>query len=631
MGKVKELDPRLVSKIAAGEVIERPASVVKELVENSLDAGATRVEVAIERGGLERIIVSDDGEGMTPEDLRLAIRRHTTSKISTEADLERVTSLGFRGEALASIVEVAKVTITTRAREAALDLDLDSAGSPDPGGAGASAVRLTVEGGVGVDDPHLAVEPAARAPGTTVEVCELFYNVPARRKHLRSEKTERYQILRVMKRFILAWPLVHFTLKSDGRKVLEVPPTPELRERVAALYGPKLARSLVEVDEEGLGPVRVFGLISRPSSRATAPTGGRFARERRRTVRTSQEQFIFINGRWVRDPGLNQAITQAYESVAVASPARPMVFLFLELPPELVDVNVHPRKEEVRFADQQLVQAQVKRALQRALLSHKVVPKLELKLEPEPELEPGRRQEAKPRLQLDLKRELAEARLELHHRPRQRRQEQPSPESSPRYPPPEEEFQVLGQLHHTYILVQTEEGLELIDQHVAHERVLYERFLEQITNGAIGRQRLLIPLTLEFPPEEAELLAENLPLLESLGLGLEPFGRGSFLLREWPEVLAERLTEEEAHEALERLMERLRAGERPERGELVEELAAELACAAALKKNTPLTPEEMEALVRQLKNAGNPYTCPHGRPIVVKYTLEELERHFNRR
>lgn len=190
---------------------------------------------------------------------------------------------------------------------------------------------------------------------------------------------------------------------------------------------------------------------------------------------------------------------------------------------------------------------------------------------------------------------------------------------------------MLGQLHRTYILVQTEEGLELIDQHVAHERVLYERFLEQITNGAVGRQRLLIPFTLEFPPEEAELLVENLPLLKDLGLGLEPFGRGSFLLREWPETLAEWLTKEEAHEALERLLERLRAGERPERSELMEELAAELACAAALKKNTPLTPEEMVALVRQLKNAGNSYTCPHGRPIVIKYTLEEIERHFSRR
>jgi DNA mismatch repair protein MutL len=584
MGKVRVLDPHLVNKIAAGEVIERPASVVKELVENSLDAGATRVEVAIEHGGLTKIVVSDDGEGMSPEDLQLAIRRHTTSKIATEHDLEKIITLGFRGEALASIVEVSKTVISTRAR-----------GSEE-------AVRLEVAGG-----EILSIEPSGRAPGTTVEAHNLFYNTPARRKYLRGERTEGHHITRMMKRFVLARPLVHFRLMS-GRTVLNAPPQKDLRERVAALYGPEFARRLIEVQSKG-NLVRVYGLVSLP--------------EEARADR--QDQFIFVNRRYVRDQAVNYAISRAYEGL-VKSGRFPPAFISIEISPELVDVNVHPRKEEVRFADIRLVQGEVRRALEAGLLSRQIIPKLD---EVRPQAGQPRRERISYReyrhspeegLELDLKQEFAE--LAAHTRSTF---PQPPPTSEPRR-------KILGQLHNTYILVQTEEGLELIDQHVAHEQILYEKFMAQLRDGEIPRQRLLIPLTIELPKDEADLLAAWLDsLAQRLGIGLEAFGGGSFILRDWPQVLAERLTKESAREVLEKILRIIEAGDEPQFSELVEQVAAELACAAAIVKNTPLSLEEMEALVRHLQRLENPYRCPHGRPIIVKYTLEDLEKRFGRR
>ncbi|MFQ6090898.1 MAG: hypothetical protein ACE5LD_05615, partial [Candidatus Bipolaricaulia bacterium] len=312
------------------------------------------------------------------------------------------------------------------------------------------------------------------------------------------------------------------------------------------------------------------------------------------------------------------AISRAYEGLAKGGEFPP-VFLFVEIESEMVDVNVHPRKEEVRFSDARLVQAEVKRALQAAFLSHQIVPKLEPKQQRNHQLDHAQYRRAYPGegLAFDLRRELAERR-------------------APSWPPapqePEMGWRILGQLHNTYILVQTGEGLELIDQHVAHERILYEKFLEQLLDGEVPRQRLLIPVTIELPQDEAQLLAEHLEFLDKkLGIGLAPFGGGSFILHDCPEILAERLTKEGAWEAMEKLLKILESGEEPGFSELAEEVAAELACAGALSKNTPLPPEEMVSLVQELRELENPYRCPHGRPIIVKYTLEDLERRFGRR
>ncbi len=588
--KVKVLDPHIVNKIAAGEVIERPASVIKELIENALDAEAAKIEIAVEGGGERRLCVADDGSGMTQEDLLLAIQRHTTSKISSEEDLFQIRTLGFRGEALASIVEVSKTVITTKSDDSS------------------EGVRVEIEGG-----RVLTVKATGRARGTTVDVRELFFNVPARRKFLKSPKTEFFHIVRTVKRFALAYPRVHFRLEHDGKLVLDLPPTSDLRQTIAQLYTPELARALLDVHATIPG-LTVRGLVS-PAQ----------------LVRPDRsEQFLFVNGRFVRDSQINYAISQAYES-ALKGDQHPYIFLFIEIDPRAVDVNVHPQKAEVRFTEPVKVQALVKQAITKALTSAHAVPRWERPSPPSPlpwvptgEGCPQGGVRAKgeviqPRApQLDLQKEIEALR------------EKPIPSPAPAEALPS--FRVLGQLHGTYILVQTESGLEIIDQHVAHERILYERFLAQLKEQKVLRQRLLIPVTIEMPPDKAELLAAHLrDFDERLGIGIEHFGGGTFVLREWPQVLTSDWSKSEFAATIERVLNVLEHEAEPTLEELAKTLAARVACEAAVVKNKPLRPEEMTELIRQLKQTQNPYTCPHGRPIVLAYSLEELEKRFGRR
>lgn len=590
--KVKVLDAHLVNKIAAGEVIERPASVAKELIENALDAGATKIELFVEGGGERRLCVADDGEGMTQEDLLLAIQRHTTSKISSEDDLYNIRTLGFRGEALASIVEVSKTVITSKSDE-----------SPE-------GVQVEIEGG-----RVLSVKAAGRARGTTVDVRELFFNVPARRKFLKSQKTEFFHTVRVVKRFALAYPNVHFRLEHDRKNVLDLPPGNDLRQTIAQLYTPELARALLDV-HTAIPGITVRGLVS--------PL---------QIVRSDRtEQFLFVNGRFVKDTQINYAISQAYES-ALKGDQHPYIFLFIEIDPRAVDVNVHPQKAEVRFAEPIKVQAVVKQAITKALTSAHAVPRLEKALtlpgeHPSPvghyERGAGGEGPAHSRTREPIPSLIAKQ-LDLRHELEVLRQAATAPEPAP-------SFRVLGQLHGTYILVQTESGLEIIDQHIAHERILYEKFLAQLREHKVIRQRLLIPITIEMPPDKAELLAAHLKDLdERLGIGIEHFGGGTFILRDWPQVLTSEWSKTEFTETIERLLAVLEQEAEPSLEELAKTLAARVACEAAVVKNKPLRPEEMTELIRQLKQTQNPYSCPHGRPIVLAYSLEELEKRFGRR
>jgi len=581
--KVKVLDAHLVNKIAAGEVIERPASVAKELIENALDAGATTIEVAVEGGGERRLCVADDGEGMTQEDLLLAIQRHTTSKISSEEDLFQIRTLGFRGEALASIVEVSKTVITSKSD------------------ASAEGVQVEIEGG-----RVLTVKAAGRARGTTVDVRELFFNVPARRKFLKSAKTEFFHIVRAVKRFALAYPNVHFRLEHDGKLVLDLPPSTELRQIIARLYTADFARALLDVSIAIPG-LAVRGLVS-PSHLT-------------RSDRT--EQFLFVNGRFVKDAQINYAISQAYESV-LKSEQYPYIFLFIEIDPRAVDVNVHPQKAEVRFAEPIKVQALVKQAITKALTSAHAAPrfessKIQVESSKSNNLELQTSHVERPRGEsFNVRKELT-----VHQQPFV---------SSPVSPEHAPSFRILGQLHGTYIIVQTESGLEIIDQHVAHERILYERFLAQLKENKIIRQRLLIPVTVEMPPDKAELLAAHLKDLdERVGIGIEHFGGGTFVLRDWPQALTSDWSKSEFSATIERVLATLEQEAEPTLEELAKVLAARVACEAAVVKNKPLRPEEMTELIRQLKQTQNPYSCPHGRPIVLAYSLEELERKFGRR
>ncbi|MCL6641974.1 MAG: DNA mismatch repair endonuclease MutL, partial [Candidatus Bipolaricaulota bacterium] len=502
--------------------------------------------------------------------------------------------LGFRGEALASIVEVSKTEIISKSDE-----------SPE-------GVRVELEGG-----RVLAVRAAGRAPGTTVDVRELFFNVPARRKFLKSAKTEFFHIVRAVKRFALAYPTVHFRLEHDGKTVLDLPPSSDLRQTLARLYTADFARALLDVSMTIPG-LTVRGLVS-PSHLT-------------RSDRT--EQFLFVNGRFVKDSQINYAISQAYES-ALKSEQYPYIFLFIEIDPRAVDVNVHPQKSEVRFAEPIKVQALVKQAITRVLTSAHAVPRLEKT----PPLAPprhgegrgaGKELEAHPHIHpLSPLRERGEGvrgdgEAPLLATGRGRGQLDAATACSP--------VRVLGQLHGTYIVVQTESGLEIIDQHVAHERILYERFLAQLKENKIVRQRLLIPVTVEMSPDKAELLAGHLQELgERLGIGIEHFGGRTFILRDWPQVLTSEWSRSDFTETLERVLAVLERESEPALEELAKALAARVACEAAVVKNKPLRPEEMTELIRQLKQTQNPYHCPHGRPIVLAYSLEELEKKFGRR
>ena len=603
MTRVHELDAHLVNKIAAGEVIERPASVVKELIENSLDAGSQRIEVAIEGGGTERIQISDDGAGMGPEDLILAVRRHTTSKIRTERDLEHIGTLGFRGEALASIVEVSRATITSRSAD------------------GDEATHVDIDGGV-VGEPRAA----GRRPGTTIEIRELFFNTPARRKFLKTERTESMHISRTVKRFALAYPSVHFKLTSGARTVLESPPARDARDAIAHLYDADLAKSLVEARSNGES-VKVHGFV--------APA------DRTRTDRN--EQFLFVNGRYVRDAALGYALKRAYEGL-IDKDRHPIAFLFLSVDPTQVDVNVHPKKEEVRFADVRAVQGELKRAVSEALLSGGARTSIK---DPTSGSSADQGWTRPPKSQLqgkssnvprsfDLRTAIRDAEASSREAPAE------SPESATDDPSsarasaeqagPDTPDRVIGQLHGTYLVVQTDEGLELIDQHVAHERILYERFLTQMTQGHVRSQRLLIPMTLELSPDEAEQLASYVETLdEQMGIGLEPFGGGTFVVRDWPDIFARDLTKDDVLSTLERLLATLEHADALDPEALAKAMAADRACGAAVVQHTRLSQAEMQHLVAELRTLDNPYRCPHGRPIVLHYSLADLERAFGRR
>lgn len=586
---VRELDPHIINLIAAGEVIERPASVVKELVENSLDAGSSRIEIAVRGGGMERITVSDDGCGMGKEDLLLAIRRHTTSKISSKADLDDIGTLGFRGEALASIVEVSRATITSRS------------------GAEAEATRVEAEGG------HISSARAeGRKRGTTIDIRDLFFHTPARRKFIKTERTEFTHIVRAVKRFVLSHPGVHLKLIHGEKPVLESPPARTLRDVIAHLYDADLARSLLDVEGEGRS-VRVGGLVGPP---------GRSRADR-------NEQYFFINGRYVRDPGLMYGLSKAYEGL-MEKDRHPIAFLLLKVDRQMVDVNVHPKKEEVRFSNAKMVQGELKRAVSNALLTRGSVPQMGRSGHGHPAAVPegergggpygGERERGTDPPRSSVSRGGVRGLTELSGA-----LDREGPTSSGGE-------SVLGQLHGTYLLVQTVQGLEIIDQHVAHERILFERYLAQLTVGSVPRQRLLIPLTLEFSPDQAEELEAQLPLLEEkLGIGLSRFGGGTFILRDWPEAFARNLARENAVHTLQRVLKTLEHEEDLDLEELARQMAAELACESAVVKNTRLSGQEMTELVAQLRQTRNPYRCPHGRPVIIAYPLEELERSFGRR
>jgi DNA mismatch repair protein MutL len=560
---IRRLPDDLINKIAAGEVVERPASVVKELVENALDAGARSVSVEIEGGGRALVRVRDDGAGMGREDAALAVERHATSKLARLQDLQSLATHGFRGEALPSIASVAELVLRTRAQG-------DGAGT-----------EVQVRHG-----SPAQVRDAGHPRGTTVEVRDLFGAVPARRKFLRSDGTEAGHVAEAVTLLALARPATGFALRSGGRPLVDAPPVESRRQRMFQLFGADAVGDLVEVDG-GEGFCRVTGFVSR----AERASGARAALR------------LFVNGRPVRDRALAKAVTEGYRAAGVRD-AKPEAFLFVELPPHLVDVNVHPAKSEVRFADARSVFASVSGAVREAL----------------GEVPPSR--VPAPSVSVEHRVPVEEVPLEPVTAPRLPRPELPTT-LFPSGPPT-----VLGQHRNTYIVASDGEELLLVDQHTAHERVRFERVVAGLEAQDAESQLLLAPVVAAFEPRLLPAVEAHGDTLRGVGYDVEPFGGGSVRIRAIPPILAGRDPAATLQALLRDLLEReaaqwLVAAAR-------DRLAATLACHSAVRAGQPLPVETMSAIVRDLSTAAQPRLCPHGRPTLARIPRGDVSRWFGR-
>jgi len=554
----------LVSQIAAGEVVERPASVLKELLENSLDAGARAVSVTLDEGGVRRIQVEDDGAGISREDLPLAIARHATSKIASLADLEGVATMGFRGEALASIAAVSRLAITSRR-------EVDGHGS-----------SLRVEGG---DSSEIA--PAARAQGTTVTVEDLYFNTPARRKFLKSESTEFGHCDEVFRRIALAHPEIGFTLRHNGRASRHLR-SQSLAERAAAVLGKEVSEASVAV-ETSAGGMTLTGLAGTPQA-----AQGR-----------ADAQYLFVNGRYVRDRVVAHAIREAYAEL-LHGERQPAYLLFLGIDPRAVDVNVHPAKIEVRFRDSRVIHQFVRHALERAL---------------SPSAAHAPVAYAKVSQGAGIQAAFSLAQPTQSYRPMAAAAPLPAAEQSPPL------GFALGQLHGIYVLAQNEAGLVLVDMHAAHERILMERLKSGIDGGDVARQRLLVPAVFSAEAIDVATAEENQETLDRLGLEIAVSGPNELTVRTAPALLASGDIVGLARTLLQEIRDfgasQMLAGRQ-------NELLATMACHAAVRANRVLTHTEMNALLREIEETERSGSCNHGRPTWYQLTMADLDKLFLR-
>jgi DNA mismatch repair protein MutL len=556
--RIRRLPDSLVNKIAAGEVVERPASAVKELVENALDAGARAIAVDLRDGGAALIRVADDGHGMTAEELPLALERHATSKLARDEDLDAIATLGFRGEALAAICAVSRFGVTSRARGAAEGLRLGGEG-------GVVAQRLGVPAEV----------------GTTVEVHDLFFNTPARLKFLKTPSTELSASLRIVGQLALAHPAVQFRVTNGGRAALTAPAAADLRQRIGALWGWETTERLLAVDRMEHG-VRVAGWASPPD----VTRGGR------------DDIVVIVNGRPVRDPALLQAVLAAYRPL-LPRDRFPLVVLAVTMAPNDVDVNVHPTKAWVRFRQPRVVGEMVVAALHEALRRPGVVPALGAEQRLTPSSAPIATGTA-PTEQTALFQEAA------------------APYAATRF------GRVLGQVQETFIVATTDDEVFFLDQHVVHERIIFEQVRAQLDGAPLASQSLLFPETLDLGPASRALLGRWRGPLERLGFAFEEFGADAVVLRAVPTLLKG----DEPKRLVEAVVEELAD---PKAGEpTLDRALAFVACRAAIKANTALAPEEMDRLVADLETTETPYFCPHGRPIVSRVSMVDIRRELKR-
>jgi DNA mismatch repair protein MutL len=604
MGRIFRLSSELANQIAAGEVVERPASVVKELVENALDAGATRINVGMELGGKQLVRVEDDGVGMDPDDARLALERHATSKIARAEDLEAIRTMGFRGEALPSIASVSHLVLRTCPRDVL------------------SGTEIQVNGGA-----VAAVMETGMPPGTIIEIRDLFYNLPARRKFLKSDVAESTQVSRMVTLLALSHPEVGFTLTSGPRTLLRVPPVLRLEERFYQLYGER--PDLVMVHREG-GGLSIVGYVAALADEG--PTRG--------------AQQFFVNRRIVKDRTIAHAVVDAYAR-ATARERSPEAHLFIEMPPDMVDVNVHPTKAEVRFRHQSLVHEVIRRAVSDAIGSGSAP---DLKLVSPTAHFPEASAMPLPNLlstmaPVDSARHGSSSALAAGgdasgadgapwEAGEQARPVGEAPEPSRTGWPNGSLSEIalkpltpLGQFRHTFILAVDDDGVAIIDQHVAHERVLYERIMRRLTEGNMESQRLLTPLVLEMSPDARAVLMERTAELLQCGFEIEEFGPTSVRVSAMPVLLGH----DEAAGAVRALATDLEglAGKSAVH-DRVRQIAATMACHAAVKANDPLTHEKMVHILEELRRTAYSTVCPHGRPVMLRLSRREIEKNFQR-
>ncbi|MEW6302853.1 MAG: DNA mismatch repair endonuclease MutL [Verrucomicrobiota bacterium] len=641
MNRIRLLPEQVANQIAAGEVVERPASVVKELVENALDAQATRITVEIQAGGRSLIRVTDDGIGMNRDDALLCLERHATSKIRLAEDLTAIQTMGFRGEAVPSIASVSRFTLTTRERD----------------GTGVDGTQVIINGG-----KILEVKSAGTATGTCVEVRQLFYNLPARRKFLRSEETERAHIQHYLTLAALAHPQVAFVFTSDQRVVWQLPAATgaadtagklaALRERLRVFLGAEVSLlpmdfsgtidTLEDADSPADNSFRAWGFIGAPGvSRSTR-----------------EDQNLFVNRRPVENRGLNFALLEGYHT-ALMKGRYPVCCLFIELDPAEVDVNIHPAKREVKFHREMSVRRLVTRAVRETLLRFHTsgphgeaatkplapapVVKKEIAPPPEPEL-PGVKIEARAPVADTPEKALVKTAISWPVRPSPAatprsplpapadvvaRPAEPAPAPGPAQPAPllSVPLRLVGVIGRLYVVLESDRGLVLLDQHAAHERILFEQMLNRLEQGNAPSQRLLLPETVELPPRDAQFLREQLPVLTRLGVGLSEFGERTFLLDALPPFVKST----DARRFIVELVDELKAaGQTVNAMRLGEHMIAKTVCRHAVKANDPLAGQELENLVNDLRRCSMPYTCPHGRPTLIEMSFRDLEKKFGR-
>src|SRR6202162_4855325 len=624
MSRIRLLPETVASQVAAGEVVERPASVVKELVENSIDAGARKIDILIRRGGISFMRVGDDGCGMDRDDALLSLERHATSKIRSVADLEAVGTLGFRGEALPSIASVSRFRLTSREPDAV------------------SGTEVLVNGGK-ID----IVRDGGEAPGTQVEVRSLFYNIPARRKFLRAENTEARNIEHQLHLQAIGHPQIAFTFARDARMAFQLPATATLGDRIRDLHGNDLLNQLLAIDDSASAQVRISGLI------------GRVGLSRQ----TRSQQLVFVNGRAIESPVITSAIREGYHT-ALMKGQYPVTFLFLEVAPGSVDVNVHPAKREVRFRDPKGMREAIVRAIQETLAGGRA--DWQEKFKPAPAIPAPSAADLTLRPQVSAPEEshrelpmsetgsggspisaaVRQSTFGQHSESTSRERNRlqvvgqahrlpvPSSDSATgavalqtRSGRPRQQFQIIGVLNKLYVLMENADGLVLVDQHAAHERILFEELRRRMEEQGVPSQKLLITQTFELPPRDADWIEQNMSVLQKMGIGIESFGPSTFKIDSLPSFL----NASDPVQFVRKVIDDLKSASNTSSPlRLGEEMIAKSVCRHAVKANDPLRYLEVEKLIQDLLECELPYCCPHGRPTMIQISNAELEKKFGR-